>query len=70
MPPRPSYRSGGVVTDLHGADDMRHRLARLAGPPPLPPLALLLPGSGRRRRFAVRGVDLGARAPYGVEVAR
>ncbi|MFE6418153.1 MULTISPECIES: hypothetical protein [Streptomyces] len=49
---------------------MRHRLARLAGPPPLPPLALLLPGSGRRRRFAVRGVDLGVRAPYGVGVAR
>ncbi|MFE6529189.1 hypothetical protein ACFVMA_09675 [Streptomyces rochei] len=56
-----------MVTDLHGADDRRHRLA---GPPPLPPLALLLPGSGRRRRFAARGVDLGARAPYGVEVAR
>ncbi|MFC8866740.1 hypothetical protein ACFUAC_03620 [Streptomyces sp. NPDC057148] len=29
---------------------MRHRIARLAGLPLLPLLALLLPGSGRRRR--------------------
>ncbi|MEU3898105.1 hypothetical protein [Streptomyces sp. NPDC045251] len=40
----------GMVTDLHGADDMRHRLARLAGLPLLPLLDLVLPGSGRRRR--------------------
>lgn len=39
-----------MITDRYGVDDMRHRIARLAGPSLLLLLELLLPTSGRRRR--------------------
>lgn len=39
-----------MATDHNGVDDMRHRIARLAGLPLLLLLDLLLPGPGRRRR--------------------
>ncbi|MEU7400470.1 MULTISPECIES: hypothetical protein [Streptomyces] len=55
---------------------MRHRIARLAGPPLLPLLELLLPASGRRRRRRrpatkpAHGVDRGPRVVHGMETAR